>query len=192
MTDTPESNRDRVRRVLIEPLGFRFPRGTEEDAQRKALDALADELAHMSETDLQVLAAILRPRGQGKDRNLWPDRATIRAFAHEVRPRPLDHEPALLRWFGSVEGPRAIAEGTLVETAQYFARNLAPPVTEGARRVIRAKAEEAARRLRIVEERRATGRPVDPQEAEWARWYRGQAAYWGEVVAIERERRGAA
>ncbi|PYE80196.1 hypothetical protein [Pseudoroseicyclus aestuarii] len=39
-----ESNRDRVRRLLLTPLGFRFRRGTDAGEARRSLDALADEL----------------------------------------------------------------------------------------------------------------------------------------------------
>jgi hypothetical protein len=187
-----ESNRARVRRLLLDPLGFRFPRGVDEAAQRRFLDTVADEAAHLTDADLSVVLGMLKTRGGGKDRNLWPDMATVRGFAHLVRPRPLTAEPALLRWFASVEGPRAIAEGTLVETAEYFARHHAPPVTEGARARVRAQAEENARRLRIVAEKRAKGFPVADMEADWALDYRRRLAGWDEVVRLERDRKGAA
>lgn len=187
-----ESNRARVRRLLLDPLGFRFRRGTGEEAQRKFLDTVADELAHMSAAQLQVLFAMLKGKGQGEARNVWPDLATVRGFAHVVAPRPLSDEPALRRWFGSIEGPQAILDGTLVETARYFLRNHAPPVTPGARAKVREAAVANARRLQIIEEKRGRGIDVPAHDAEWAREYRAARAYWEEVVRIEREAKGAA
>lgn len=40
-----ETKRDRVRRLLLAPLGFRFPRKIDEAEGRKRLDRIADDVA---------------------------------------------------------------------------------------------------------------------------------------------------
>lgn len=181
-----ETKRDRVRRLLLTPLGFRFRREVGPEDQRRFLDGLADELGYMGDRSLAAMAEMLRGRGQGSERNHWPDRATFVGLAEVVEPRPLDELPALLRWFGSVEGPRAIAEGTLVETWEYLERRKVPPVTVQARALVAEAAAEAARRLVILAERRAQGLGVAPEEAEWERWYLGRRAAIEAIVARQR------
>lgn len=185
-----ETNRDRVRRLLFVPLGFRHPKAMTPEAGRAFLDAVADELAYLSYDDLVVLARTLAPLGQGAAKCFWPDRATFIGWAHAVRPLPLSADPKLLSWFGSVEGPRARDEGALVETFEWFEAKRLPPYTDQARRIVAERAAESARRLQIVAERRQRGIAVDPQDAAWDAWYRGRRAWLEELVAIEREKRG--
>lgn len=190
--DRGETNRARVRRLLLDPLGFRWPKTADAEAGARALDALADELAYMADAGLTVLAGILASKGEGSARCFWPPVATFRGFAELVQPRPVASMPALLRWFRSVEGPKARAEGTLVETFAYFERHKAPPVTDGARRMVQVEAEANARRLRIVTEKRAAGIAVSPEDADWARAYQERRAYVDELVRIEQEKKDAA
>ncbi len=185
-----ETKRARVRRCLLDPLGFRFRREVDEAAQRQFLDGLADELGYMAEDRLRALADMLRPKGQGSARNLWPDRATFVAFAELVQPRPLEELPALLSWFGSVEGPRAMAAGELVEVWDYITRRKAPPYSDQARKMVAEAAGEANRRLKIVEERQAAGLGVRADEVEWARRYLAARARCEAIVARERAARG--
>ena len=160
-----ESNRARVRRLLIEPLAMRHPRGRE-DAGREVLDAIADELAYIPDAKLEVLARMLAPQGQGAARNFYPDRATFLGFAHLVAPRPLTDDPKLLGWFASVEGPKMIAEGTLVETWSFFERNRRPPFDDRSRRLVAEQAAEHKRRVLLVDERIERGVEVDPEVHE--------------------------
>lgn len=190
--DRPETKRDRVRRLLFAPLSFRAPKAMGPEDERKMLDTLADELAYLSDHGLTTLAAMLATRGEGTARCFWPGIATFRAFAHLVEPRPVAEVPALRRWFASVEGPKARLEGTLVETFDWFQKHHAPPVTDGARRMVLAEAEANARRLCIVTEKRAAGLVVAPEDADWARAYLARRAYVDEIVTIEQDRKGAA
>ena len=53
---TTETNRDRVRRLFINPmieLGFRFPHRTPEDIVRKRLDRMADDLGYLTDENLR-------------------------------------------------------------------------------------------------------------------------------------------
>lgn len=187
----PETGRDRVRRLLLDQLGFRHPRGTDDDAARRFLDRLADELGYMADDRLAVLRDMMRTHGQGSARNQWPDHASFIGWAEVVQPRPLEDLPALLRWFGSVEGPRAIAEGTLVETWEYIRMRKVPPVTQQARQLVAERAAESNRRIAILAERRAAGMSVNPADDEWGRWYLARRAACEEIVARERAARAA-
>lgn len=185
-----ETKRDKVRRLVFAPLGFRHRRERAEEDGRKWLDDLADELGYMSEDRLKALAELMRGQGEGAARNFWPDRATFIGFAEMLEPRPLDQLPAVCSWFGSVEGPRAIEAGTLVETWQYIHRTKKPPYTEQARRVIDEQAAMSKRRIEVIADRRRAGLSVDADALAWERWYLQVQAQCEAIVARERARRG--
>lgn len=191
-----ESNRDRVRRLLLDPLGFRFRKDQDPEEGRKLLDRIADDLAYLDDRELGVLRAILESKGEGAARCFWPAFATFRGFAEAVRPRPLDQVPELRSWFGSVEGPRARAAGTLVETWQFIEAKKRPPVMPGDAEAIARAAAENARRLTIVTERKARGvfdpaaRIDDRDLDQFERWYRAKRAYLDEVLTIIQEQKG--
>lgn len=183
-----ETKRDRVRRLLLDPLGFRHPRSMDEAAGRKFLDRLADELSYMADDRLSALRDMMRSQGQGSARNQWPDHASFIGFAEVVQPRPLEELPALLRWFGSVEGPRAAADGQLVETWEYIRKKKVPPVSPQARLVVADWAKENARRLLIITERIDQGRTIPADDDQWRRWY--LACRDKCMALVERERAG--
>lgn len=185
-----ETNRDRVRRLLFVPLGFRHRREVDEAQCRHWLDTLADELGYMRDARLVALAELMRGHGQGAARNFWPDRATFIGFAEMLEPRPLDQLPAVCSWFGSVEGPAAMRAGTLVETWQYIQRAKKPPYTDQARRQIAEAAALSRRRLDIIAERRQLGLPLNPDDLAWEAWYRRLSDHCAEVVTRERSARG--
>lgn len=178
-----ETNRDRVRRLLFAPLGFRFPKAMTEADGRAQLDRIADELAYLSDWHLGALARMLRPHGQGSARNFWPDRATFIAFAHICQPLPLAQDPKLVSWFASVEGQRMVQEGTLVETWDWFERHRVPPYKPEHRRLVATQAAENARRLLLVEERERLGHEVTPDNLAWARHYRAERDRLAAMVA---------
>ena len=185
-----ETGRDRVRRLLLAPMGFRHPKGVDEAEGRKRLDNLADELGYMTDASLAALAEMVQFHGQGSARNWWPDRATFIGLAEVVQPRPIAALPALRSWFGSVEGPRAQAAGELVETYEYIARRKLPPATSQARQLVAEQARENARRLLILGERRAAGLGVMEGDVKWERWYLARRAECEAIVKAERAARG--
>jgi len=187
-----ETKRGKVRRILLDPLGFRWPKAVDEGEGRRRLDRLADDLGYMSEGRLAVLCDMLRGKGEGSAKNHWPDHATFIGWAEVVEPRPLEELPALMSWLASVEGPRAEAAGTLVETVDYVRVRKVPPVTPQARAAVAEKAAEAERRLQILGERQAAGMSVDPAEVAWADWYRGQMEAAKALVARARAGKDAA
>ena len=163
-----EANRDRVRRLLFVPLGFRHPAKLTEADGRARLDQIADELGYMTDDALAALARMLRVHGQGSARNWWPDRATFVGFAHLVQPLPLEQDPKLLSWFASVEGQRMVQDGTLVETYRYLQDRRVPPATPEARRLVATRAAEAQRAVKITREKQAAGYGVSPDDARMA------------------------
>lgn len=193
MTDQPETNRDRVRRLLLAPLaarGFRFPKGTTEAEGRAEHDAICDDFAYLTDASLATLEEAMRGKGAGTHRCLWPPRATFTGFAEQIQPRPVEELPALLSWFGSVEGPRAMAAGELVETFDYVTARKVPPATPQARALVSERASENNRRLTVIREKTEAGLAVTAEDREWARYYRARRAYCEELVAAERARRG--
>ena len=187
---TERSNRDRIRDLLFDRLGFRFARGTDAEKGKAMLNRIADDLAYLSDESLAALLAMLRTKGEGTARCFWPPRATFLAIAEYIQPRPVEDIPALCSWFGSVEGPKAAANGILVETFLFIEARKLPPVADGAMRQITAQARENARRLLIVDERTAAGLSVAPDELAFARWYREKLAFCQNLMEAERRKRG--
>jgi len=139
---------------------------------------------------LEVLARMLAPHGQGAAKNFYPDRATFLGFAHLVAPRPLTDDPKLLGWFASVEGPKMIAEGTLVETWSFFERHRRPPFDDRSRRLVAEQAAENKRRVLLIDERVDRGVEVDPEDRAFVLRYRARQVELGELVVSERAKRG--
>lgn len=189
-SDHHETKRDRVRRLLLDPLGFRFPKGTDPEEAKKVLNRIADDLAYMADERLRALRDMMASKGQGTARNFWPDHASFIGFAELVEPRPVAELPALLSWFGSVEGPAAMKAGILVETWQFIERRKKPPVTAQERALVAEQSAVNARRLTIIEERRRDGRAIDADDAAWERWYLDLQASCEGIVARERAARG--
>lgn len=189
-TDQTETKRARVRRILLDPLGFRFRKGVDGDEAKRALNRIADDLAYMADDRLAALRDMLATKGQGSDRNFWPDHATFIAFAEVVEPRPIEELPALLSWFGSVEGPAALAAGVLVETWQFIGRRKKPPVTPQERTMVAEAAAMNARRLTIIAERREAGWTISDEDRDWERRYLACRAHCEGIVARERTARG--
>lgn len=189
MTETTGTNRDRVRRLVFEALGFRWPKAVPEAEGIARLNRIADEIAYMSDDGLEALARMMRPHGQGSARNFWPDRASFLSFAHIVQPLPLEDDPKLLSWLASVEGDRILAEGTQVETWEYFERRRVPPATDQARQIVARQASDAQGRLRRIDEKVAAGWYVDAQDLAWSRHYRARRAHIEQVLREARAAR---
>lgn len=172
-----ESRRGRVRRLLIEPLelaGFRKSAKVTAERHKVVLASLADDLSYMSDESIDVLRQMLLPHGQGRDHDIWPSKATITGIAERVEPRPVEELPGLIRWFRSVEGPRARREGTLVETWAWFHRNKRPPI--GVERSLRERAGENRRKLDLYRDRMRRG-VAKADETDWVRRYEDRLAY---------------
>jgi hypothetical protein len=172
-TTKTETKRDRVRRLLIDPLtawGFRKPGNVPEAKHAKFLVDLADGLAYLSDDQLVTLREFLKTKGEGKDRRGWPRMATITPLAEAVAPRPLEEIPVIASWFGSARGPQALAEGTLVAEFQFLSALKRPPLHEGDWRRIRERATEHDSSKRVREDRVRRG-VADDDDRQWLAWY---------------------
>lgn len=185
-----EGRRERVRRILFDPLaelGFRRPGGMTVERFSHVQTRLADDLAYMSDASLVALRDMLKARGEGSARNVWPAQASIYALAEMVQPRPFEEIPGLLRWFRSVEGPRAMAAGTLVETWGYFHRHKRPPIMAG--RQLAERAADNRRRLALIAEKAAVGLASE-DDLRWSEGYQRRLDYCRKMVTGEEKGQG--
>jgi len=181
-----ETNRGRVRRLLIEPLaqdGFRFPKAVADDAARDQLNRIADALAYLPEGVLEALRESLATKGEGAARRFWPAQATIVGLAEAFHPRPIEDLPNVARWFGSAAGRAAIEGNRLVAEFEFWQRRKAPPVTDQHRRLVAERAADYARRVELIEDRLRRGAPLIHDEAGWFRWYEATLARAQALVA---------
>lgn len=158
--EKPEGKRARVRRLLLDPLerdGFRKPAKISDDDFKKALGRLADALVYMSDQSLEVMYDMMRSKGQGKGRDIWPPRASFYAIAEMVEPCPLEKVPSLRGWFRSNAGPVAVENDTLVEVLTYIQTHKKPPMSEGARKQIHHDARERRHFVEVARRRVADG-----------------------------------
>jgi len=177
-----ESKRGRVRRFFVDPmlaLGFRKAGGVTAEKHAAALAGLCDNLAYMPDDRLGALLEMVRTKGAGPNRDIWPSAAVVLNFAELIVPRPLEELPSLLRWFRSVEGPRALHDQTLVETFVYFRRYKRPPVM--AQLQITQEAADNRRKLELLADREARG-VASADDVQWLAWYRGRLAYCTAIV----------
>ena len=191
-TTPAETKRDRVRRLLIQPLtecGFRKPGDVPQDRFDKFLTNLADGLGYLSDDQLVTLRTFLQTRGEGKDRRSWPRMATITPLAEAIAPRPLEEVPAITSWFGSARGPQALEEGTLVAEFLFLEKFKRPPLNEGDWRTVRDKARALAsdRRVKADRVRRGVASTDDRQWLAWIDRVEGRA-----MALLPAEREGAA
>lgn len=136
MTDTDhaekiESNRGRVRRILIEALqadGMRFRKGTDAETAKATLDRLADLLGYLEDRELVMLRNWTQAKGEGPDRSFWPPNVSIYGTAQALRPRPLMPDHELASWLVSRAGVEAAqVPGLLVTHLRFLERHLFPP-----------------------------------------------------------------
>lgn len=173
-TDQTESKRDRVRRLLLDPLadhGFHFKRGVTEDEAKAKLAQIADDLAYMSDDGLRAMFLSMRSKGGGSNRDFWPTRASFVGFAEAFEKSPLEEAPALLRWFASVEGPKAVQAGTHVAQYLFWSKNKRPPASVHDWRLVRDHAERMAERAMRVQDKLDRNVEPYPDDANWHRRY---------------------
>lgn len=171
------SNRDRVRQLLLTPLGFRFKAGTPDDEQRRRLDQICDDLAYLTDADLRSMFDVIKTKGEGSAKAFWPSIATFRGYAEVLRHRPLEELPALVSWFGSREGEAALADGSAVALWRFFEVHKIPPYKPEMKEMVKRRAAEYRRRIEIMTERQDRGVfdvarfPKDAEDAAFKRWY---------------------
>lgn len=186
--EVAENKRARVRRLLIEPLealGMRRGAKMPADVFKTKMNSMIDALTYMSDQRLAVLFEMLKTKGEGRSHDLWPSPATILGIAEFVQPRPIQELPNLLSWFRSVEGPKCLEAGTLVETWQYFQRNKRPPIH--AKQQIEVSAKRHQHRCQLTRERMGRG-TADPDDIRWLQRYEQRQAYCRTIVLGDDEK----
>jgi hypothetical protein len=180
MEEATETKRDRVRRLLIDPLksdGFRFAKGVAAEDAKARLDRLADDLSYLKDDGLIALRVSLRTKGEGSSRCFWPAPATVLGLAESFQRRPLDELPALLRWFASAAGGAALLGDRLVAEYWFWTMHKRPPVKPLDKKVVADKAEDWRRRVELAKDRIARGHTIPDDDAQWLEWYQGKVAY---------------
>lgn len=172
--ETAKEGRDRVRGLLLARLdeaGLVRPKGVTAAAHDELLARLVDHLAYMSGANLQTLADVVMEAAQGPSRNVWPAEATVRNFAHALQAPPLRQRRIITSWLASREGPKADAEGCLVELFQFLRANpIERPPLAMDQRLIREAAGQNARLRGMIRERIERGAASDEDRAWLARY----------------------
>ena len=124
--------------------------------------ALVERLAYMSADGLRLLAEAIIESWPGRD---WPTEKFFLQAARSIEPPPVTENRAL-SWIESVEGPKAVARGDLVEIFRFIMSKRRPPHSWE----MQALAEEArthARQLVIVAEMEATEAGARADQRQW-------------------------
>ena len=170
-----ETARGRVRRLLIEPaqeLGMRFRKGTSIEEQRRRIEQICDGVAYLTDEALAALVDWLLAHGDGTDRSFWPPLIGIISTAEAYQPRPLEEVPGVASWFGSIEGPRALADGCLVAEFLWWQKYKRPPLSKMDRQRIVSRAEGLGREVELTQDKLARGVEPGADAREKLRWYR--------------------
>jgi len=179
-----ETNRDRVRRLfihkMVDPvvgLGMTFDRKkTSSEKFEEIQTRLADELGWMGDDGLRLLYDFLKTKGEGRNRNLLPCRATVLAYAELAEHCPIEKIPSMASWFGSIEGPKAKRDGTLVATFRFIRKFKRPPVLHGDVPRIALRSKEILAAVNDARHRIEIGRAGDRERHEVTAYERDEAA----------------
>jgi hypothetical protein len=181
------SGRAKVRALLIEPLvqaGLQRPKGKDHNVDTHAafLDRLQDRLSYLDADLLVTLQEVVLTHAEGPARNLWPALATIINNAHRLRQPPDDERHIMTTWLRSIEGPRALEGGYLVELHSFLRKHGRPP-SDFDMKAIRLGAAENQRRVTRVAELIAAGRGDSrADDLAWLDAYRQRQAYCEALV----------
>lgn len=164
-----ETNRDRVRRLLWQPLealGLKRPRRMTLGALEAMQIDLADKLAWMSDDGLDLLADTVERLAGGPLKDEWPSAATVMNFARRIEPQR-EPEPRIVRsWMGSAAGRAAWnsdhehGPDLAVELLAHLRRRRLPP-TEFDMTTLRQRAADVARDVRLARGRVQRGVATD-------------------------------
>ncbi len=158
-----------VRVHLIERLeaaGLVKPARVSKEAFEAGKKHLCDRLAYMGAENLQLLAEMLIDMATGRD---WPTETVLVQTARSIQEPPTAQSRAMT-WIESVEGPRAILRGDLVEIYRFIRQHNRPPLP-WQMRGIAEQARDNARRLQIAEEWLAGPSGLREDEARWRAAY---------------------
>lgn len=188
----PLEGKEAVRILLIERMldaGFVRPRGVSVEAFDRQKKNLAGRLSYMTADNLMSLAeTLILKAAKG---NAWPTELMIMQFATALQAPPPMQSRILTSWLASVEGPKALLRGDLVELYRYVRRHNAPPQGSYVAGRIAEDARDNARRRVIVGERIRDGVASDADRRWLADWEADQEAALA-LVRAGQEKRGEA
>lgn len=186
----PLQGKEAVRVLLIERLqdaGFVRPRGVTAEVFERQQKHLAERLAYMSAENLMTLAEVLI--GKPAKGYAWPPELLVTQYASGLQTPPPMQSRVVTSWLASIEGPKAVLRGDLVELYRYVRRHQAPPQGTYAASKIAEEARDNARRRTIVQERMRDGVASD-EDRRWLRdWEADQEAAQA-LVRAGQEKRG--
>lgn len=127
-----EADRDRVRRVLIEPLGalqLLAPKGVTRADHLRGLDTLAGRLGWLDEAQLGILCGLIERQAVAAPPPRWPAVASVLMQARAIAPEPGGDDRIVTSWMRSEAGRRAWAEGPeyALMLVRFLRRTLRPP-----------------------------------------------------------------
>ncbi|MEI4470938.1 hypothetical protein [Frigidibacter sp. MR17.24] len=188
MDGEAKSGKTLVRELLIDRLdeaGLQRPRRVTSEVHEATKKRLAEGLAYMDAENLVTLAELLM--GVAKD-GLWPAEVVVRHMAHGLQAPPARESRIFNSWLASIEGPKAVADGTLVELYRFLVQRGVPPGPTD-RRAIAERAGQNTRRIQLIRERVEPS----PEETAWLAAYRRDEAVAREIVeAGNKKREGSA
>lgn len=160
-----ETGRAAVRRLLVDRLnaaGLQRPRGMAAAAFDQMQGHLCEGLAYMTGDNLMTLAETVIDNAQG---GRWPVEAVVRDFAKRLQRPPPKSNRIITSWLASVEGPKAVERGDLVELYQLLRAKPVPP-SDFERRQLQERAQQNRRRVQLVREKKAAG-VASAEETGW-------------------------
>jgi len=167
-----ETKRDRVRRLLINPLeatGMRKQARMKEADHAEMLVRLADRIAYLPDLHLKGLVVWCTRNAKGKEGNQWPDEVSIirqAMFLQSPPPRSCSYVVSVLR---SQAGRNARVMGYLTEL-YMAASKYGPPFSKLSLERLADQARENTKEVGRVQ--RAIDRGDATQDRrQWLSWY---------------------
>lgn len=178
MSETQKDRRERVRKLLVEPLqaqGMRKPRSRAAEDHQDFLDRLERRLAYLGADHLEALAEVVLRNAEGASRNVWPAEASIVNWAAVLEPPP-DRDSRLVQsYLASAAGQRAWDEAPSVAVAlRRHLRKAGRPPQEFDWIAIRRQAETWESEMARIREQVAEGSASSEQRERLDAWERMQ------------------
>lgn len=180
-----------VQALLIDRLdaaGLARPKRIAREAWDAGRRHLCERLAYMVPENLRTLAEALIDTAPGSE---WPSEMVVMNLARGIQAPPPAQSRALTSWLASVEGPRAVAGGYLVDLYRFIRQRLRPP-SQFEMREISDRARDHARRGQIIREKITAGVVTDDERQWLDAWLRDEALALALVDEGNRKREGAA
>ncbi|MGH1447420.1 MAG: hypothetical protein ACRBBO_15405 [Cognatishimia sp.] len=167
-----ETKRDRVRRLLINPLeasGMRKQTRMKEPDYSEMLIRLADKLSYLPDLMLEGLVTWCTRHAKGKERNQWPDEVAILSQAMSLQPPPPRSCPYVVSVLRSQAGDRAEMMGYLTELFMA-AKKYGPPFSKMNLDRLAREAQENSAEVAKVQDAIRRGVALN-ERRQWLDWY---------------------